>query len=186
MSVFTFGKIVFICYLYIMKKIIWLFVLLFWFFFLAGCNTTNTVEEGNSNITNEEEIVKVMEKWGEITCTMEMDEDWVKASGVLYIDWDKVYTESKMNMMWKDIEAKSLMVWGYSYTWTSGDKSWTKFKLEDEEDESEFDFIQEEWIYEEDWVSYDCKKWIPSNINFKVPSDIDFKEFNESDFDLPF
>jgi hypothetical protein len=29
---------------------------------LAGCNTTNTVEEGNSNITNEEEIVKVMEK----------------------------------------------------------------------------------------------------------------------------
>jgi len=29
---------------------------------LAGCNTTNTVEEENSNITNEEEITKVIEK----------------------------------------------------------------------------------------------------------------------------
>jgi hypothetical protein len=29
---------------------------------LAGCNTTNIVEEENSNVTNEEEIVKVMEK----------------------------------------------------------------------------------------------------------------------------
>lgn len=169
-----------------MKKIIWLFALLFWVTFLVGCTKINSVEEENLNITNKEEIVKVMEKWGEITCTMEMEEDWVKASGILYIDWGKIYTESKMNMMWKDVEVRSLTVDDHSYTWTVGDKIWTKFKIEDEEAESDFDFIQEEWVYEEEWVSYDCKKWVPSNIDFKVPSNIDFKEFNESDFDLSF
>lgn len=169
-----------------MKKLVFSFLVLAGIFMFAGCGnqTRETIDETTNETSGEEmnqetfnaTMEEVYKKWWKITCSMTTTDEWIKMSGMLYVDGKKMRSDVKSTMEGMAIEMHALIKDGYSYSWTNSSNEGRKTPYDDADMEEGMNDTETD-SDEETPMKFSCKKWVKW-VDFDLPSSIEFKDMN--------
>jgi hypothetical protein len=146
-------------------------------FTLLGCISTDKITEEVTNKVQEvtDEVVANMPQ----KCTIEGEE----TSGVTYTDGERYFSEGT------GLDGQyfyALIDGEYTYMWTADSEVGSKVRIELDEDEEDFDYIEYLEEESEDDTQFNCEPWIVDSSKFEVPDNIVFEDFSDmfEDFEL--
>ena len=176
----------FIIYFIVMKKLVLSLAVLAGIFMFAGCGnqTTEIVDETTNEVSGEEMTEEVFEstmedlykKWGKMTCTMTTNEGGIMMNGTLYIDGKKMRSDVQGSVEGMNIEMKTIIKDGYSYSWSNTSNEGRKVVYDEDEVEEGMNDAATDTDTDSP-MTFKCKRGI-DGVSFDLPSDIEFKELS--------
>ncbi len=156
---------------------------------LSGClGGAEKASEQEKTAESGKNLQEIMKSGGKMKCVIkgEEDETGEAVDVVMYIDDEKVKTETAFTEDGKTQNMYALMDGDYVYTWGdmmqgNGTKmNWQKMKEMGDDYEEDDSYDYEDPMDFEDDVDYSCEKWNVDKSKFELPAGVNFVDVTDS------